>query len=39
VQADRVAEIRPTSHGDAEVALRDGTRLSVSRTFRDRLQR
>jgi len=39
VQADRVAEIRPTSHGDAEVALRDGTRLSVSRTFRDRLRR
>jgi two-component system, LytTR family, response regulator len=38
VQADRVAEIRPTSHGDAELALRDGTRLSVSRTFRERLR-
>jgi two-component system LytT family response regulator len=38
VQVDRVAEIRATSHGDAELALRDGTRLSVSRTFRDRLR-
>jgi DNA-binding LytR/AlgR family response regulator len=38
VPVDRVAEIRPTSHGDAELALRDGTRLSVSRTFRDRLR-
>jgi two-component system LytT family response regulator len=38
VQADRVAEIRPTSHGDAEVSLRDGTRLAVSRTFRERLR-
>jgi two-component system LytT family response regulator len=38
VQADRVVEIRPTSHGDAEVSLRDGTRLSVSRTFRERLR-
>ena len=38
VQADRVAEIRATSHGDAEVQLRDGTRLSVSRTFRERLR-
>ena len=39
VQLDRVAEWRPTSHGDAEVVLRDGTRLAVSRTFRERLQR
>jgi hypothetical protein len=38
VPVDRVAEIRPTSHGDAELALRDGTRLSVSRTFRERLR-
>ena len=37
VQADRVAELRPTSHGDAEVTLRDGTRLAVSRTCRERL--
>jgi len=38
VQLDRVAEIRPTSHGDAEISLRDGTRLPVSRTFRARLK-
>ena len=38
VQADRVAELRPTSHGDAELLLRDGTRLAVSRTFRERLR-
>jgi len=34
---DRVAEMRPTSHGDAELALHDGTRLAVSRSWRDRL--
>jgi len=39
VQLDRVVEWRPTSHGDAELSLRDGTRLAVSRTFRERLQR
>lgn len=39
VQLDRVTEWRPTSHGDAALLLRDGTRLAVSRTFRDRLQR
>jgi two-component system LytT family response regulator len=39
VQIDRVAEWRPTSHGDAEIVLRDGTHLAVSRTWRERLQR
>ena len=39
VQVDRVAEVRPTSHGDAEVTLRDGTRLAVSRTWREALER
>jgi two-component system LytT family response regulator len=38
VQADRVAEIQPASHGDADLRLRDGTQLSVSRTFRDKLK-
>ena len=38
VQVDRVAEIRATSHGDAELLLHDGTRLSVSRTFREKLR-
>jgi len=29
--------VQPTSHGDAEVVLRDGTRLAASRTWRRRL--
>jgi two-component system LytT family response regulator len=33
VHLDRVAEWRPTSHGDATLQLRDGTRLAVSRTW------
>ena len=37
VNIARVAEVRPVSHGDAEVLLRDGTRLAVSRTWRHRL--
>jgi two-component system LytT family response regulator len=39
VQVDRIAETRPTSHGDAEVLLKDGRRLPASRNWRDRLQR
>ena len=38
VRIDCVAEIRSESHGDAEVALRDGTRIAVSRTFRSQVQ-
>lgn len=38
VQVDRVVETRPVSHGDAEIRLRDGTRLAVSRTWREALQ-
>jgi len=37
VRIDGVAEIRPTSHGDAEVVLRNGSRLTASRTWRHRL--
>jgi two-component system, LytTR family, response regulator len=37
VQIDRVAELSPATHGDLGVRLRDGTRLTLSRTFRDRL--
>src|SRR6185503_16086820 len=33
VQIDRIVELRPTTHGDAEVRLRDGTLLAVSRTW------
>ena len=39
VQIDRVVELRPTTHGDAEIRLRDGTRLAVSRTWREGLDR
>jgi two-component system LytT family response regulator len=39
VQVDRVAEMRAATHGDAEIVLRDGTRLAVSRTWREGLQR
>jgi two-component system LytT family response regulator len=35
VNLDRVSEIHPLFHGDAEVVLRDGTRLPLSRRFRD----
>jgi two-component system LytT family response regulator len=39
VQVDRIAELRPVSHGDAEVVLRNGTRLTVSRTWRKNIER
>ena len=38
VQLDRIAETRATSHGDAEIRLRDGNTLAVSRTWRDVLR-
>lgn len=38
VQIDRITEIRPTTHGDAEVVLRDATTLAVSRTWREGLR-
>lgn len=31
----RVAEIRPLFHGDQQVLLRDGTKLTLSRSYRD----
>jgi len=37
VNLDRVREIQPWFHGDAVVVLRDGTKLNVSRTYRQRL--
>ena len=39
VQIDRVAEIRPESHGDAELRLDGGATVAVSRTWRERVQR
>lgn len=38
VALDRIASVRPLSHGDADVELRDGTRLTASRTWRGRLR-
>ena len=39
VQVDRISELHPASHGDMEVVLRNGTVLTLSRTWRDRVQR
>ena len=39
VQIDRVVELFPETHGDFTLRLRDGSRLSLSRTFRDRVER
>lgn len=39
VNVDRVAELKPWSHGDWLVVLTDGAKLRLSRTFRDRLER
>jgi two-component system, LytTR family, response regulator len=37
VNLDRVRELHPWSHGDYEVVMVDGTRLRLSRRYRDRL--
>jgi len=37
VAVDRVREIRPDGRGDGEVLLDDGTRLPMSRTYRERI--
>jgi len=39
VNVERVAELKPWSHGDWIVVLADGAKLRLSRTFRDRLER
>ncbi|MEM8601089.1 MAG: LytTR family DNA-binding domain-containing protein [Bacteroidota bacterium] len=38
VHLDRVASLVPASHGDYTVVLRDGTTLSMSRTYREHLR-
>ncbi len=38
VRIDAIKELHPLFHGEYEVALRDGTRLTLSRSYRDRLQ-
>lgn len=36
VNFDRIAEISPLFHGECRLVLRDGTALTLSRTYRDR---
>ena len=38
VQVDRLKEMRPAFHGDYIVILQDGTRLDLSRSYREKLQ-
>jgi two-component system LytT family response regulator len=38
VNVDRVQEIRASAHGDGAVVLRDGTKLKLSRSHRDKLR-
>ncbi len=38
VNFDRVRELSPTPQGDHRVRLRDGTHLTLSRSYRDRLE-
>jgi two-component system, LytTR family, response regulator len=39
VNLDRVREIQPLFHGEHRVVLKDGTKLTLSRGYRDRLSR
>lgn len=38
VNLERIKELQPAFHGDYSVLLRSGARLTLSRTYRDRLQ-
>ena len=38
VQAERIAELQPLFHGEYAVKLRDGTKLTSGRSFRDRIR-
>jgi two-component system LytT family response regulator len=38
VNIDRIKELRPLFNGEYEVVLRTGARLTLSRTYRDKLQ-
>ncbi len=39
VQVDRIRELVPESHGDFTLRLRDGAELTLTRTFRERVER
>jgi two-component system LytT family response regulator len=38
VNLDRIKELQPLFYGDYVVVLHDGSRLNMSRTYRDRLE-
>jgi two-component system LytT family response regulator len=38
VNLDRIRELQPYFHGEYMVVLHDGTKLKLSRTYRNRLQ-
>ena len=38
VQIDRIVELHPASHGDMDVVLRGGATLTLSRTWRERVE-
>jgi two-component system LytT family response regulator len=38
VQVDRIKELQPLFHGEYAVILRNGTRLTLSRSYREKLQ-
>jgi len=38
VRLDRIKELQPWSHGEYHVILNDGTRLTLSRSYREKLQ-
>jgi two-component system LytT family response regulator len=38
VQVDRIRELLPAFHGDYAVVLKDGTRLTLSRGYRPKLE-
>ena len=35
---DRIKELQPLFHGDYAVILKDGTKLTLTRGYRDKLQ-
>jgi two-component system LytT family response regulator len=39
VQIDRIAEFQPSGHGDVDLVLRNSVRLTLTRTWRDRVER
>ena len=38
VNVDRIKELQPLFHGEYAVLLHNGTRLTLSRSYRDKLQ-